>query len=74
MGLSYDGFETKIIELFKSIEQRRRREEREVDPRSAHGKRLINRLKKLESSVNYDGKGGGLSQGGVRRGKGIVIK
>lgn len=37
-------------------------------------KRLKNELKKLESSINYDRKGGGLSNGSVCRGKGIVIK
>lgn len=72
LGLSYEGFEVEIMELFKSIEHRRRYEEREVDLRSTSGKRLINELKKLESSVNR--KGGGLSQGCVCRGKGIVIK
>lgn len=36
-------------------------EVREVDHVSGGGKRLINELKKLESSVNYDRKDGGLS-------------
>lgn len=53
LGLSYDGFEEEIRELFKNIEGHMKR--KEVDSiKSTGGKRLIHELKKLESSVNYD--------------------
>jgi len=46
----------------------------EADQVSGGDKRLINELKKLEISVNYDRKDGGQSHGGRRRGKWINIK
>lgn len=53
-GMSYEGFENEAFELFKAIESRRRKEVCVSNQASGGSKRLINELKKLESSVNYD--------------------
>lgn len=70
----YEGFKAEIKELCKSIEFQRRISEREDRSKLTSGKHILKELKKLENNANYDQKDGGLSEGVVRRDKGMVFK
>lgn len=48
LGMSLNGLENEITELFKLIELQRTRRMRGVEDKSAESKRLKNELKKLE--------------------------
>lgn len=74
LGLSYDGFEAKIVKLFKAIKGRKMHNENEYGTKSARGKQLLKELKKVESNINNDRKEGRMNECGDRRGKGIVFK
>lgn len=65
LGLLYEGFEAEIMELFKSIELRRKLNAGQEGSRTDGGKCPIKELKKLESNINYDRNEGGLSEGGA---------
>lgn len=70
LGLSYDGFEDGIKELFKSIESRKRNCEGVEGHKLASVKCLKKELKKLESSANYDRKESEFSESVVHGGGG----
>lgn len=72
LGLSYEGFEDDIKELFKAIELRRTNIVEEGS-KSVGGKCLLKELRSLRV-VNYMHKMGDSSVGIDRRGKGIKLK
>lgn len=74
LGLSYEGFEVEIIELFNSIEYCKLRNDKVDGSSLVGGKRLLKELKKLESSINYDRKVGGSKEVGESRGEEILFK
>lgn len=73
LGLSYEGLEKEIKELFIAIESGRRKNTEIEGSTPSRGKRLLNELKKLEWSINYDQREDGVSGGSERHGKGHNI-
>jgi hypothetical protein len=62
-GISCPGFEDKLMDLFNVIEAQRYSDRvRHINNLSAMGNRGQREVKRLECSVNYDGKGGQLSR------------
>lgn len=72
LGISLEGIENETMELFQLIESRRVKGISGSGTKSVESKRLKNESKKLESSVNYDKRGGRLCEGGERCGKGTL--
>lgn len=70
MGLSFEGLEKEVVDLFKRIERRRGLGGDLVESNSLIAKKLRNELKKLESTINYDARSGGSHERSVRHGKG----
>lgn len=72
LGLSYEGCEKEIVDLFRFIERQSRKGMGDGESMSMMNKRLKSELKRLESSVNYDRKAVTAGKEGTRKGKGVV--
>lgn len=69
LGLSYDGYEAEVRELFRKIEKRGGGDSSVVRPGEC--RRLKNELKKLESTINNYKRICWTNEGSGRKGKGI---
>jgi len=68
VGMTFVGHKLQLLAFLTSIEEERK-EERRLGKGRTKGKREI---KNLESSINYEAKGSGLSSG-KRRARGLVV-